>query len=145
MTGRVCLFLLVICSPIVILVGCANEADELSSHPYFIQQLNRRLNVARESFASESPNAGLIPVLLKDMELTIEAMGRTYPGPKGEAGVAKLKEIHATFLKEVSTQVDLRSARASLKRGVTKEAVAKSIDKAYQGWQEFVKTINVKV
>ena len=87
----------------------------------------------------------MVTVLLLDMQGAIKAMGRTYNDANGEAAIAKLTEVYKSFHADLDKQVVLRTPVPRLKRGATNQGVAKSIDKAYEGWQEFLKSIDMKL
>ncbi len=145
MTKRVCLTVLIVCSPVLMLAGCEDKAKTLSEYPYFVETLNRRWVVIHKAFASETPKAGVgfCPILLRDMKGTYEAMDRTYNGPNRDAGLEKLLEVYKTAYTELHAQVVMMGGTPSLKPGATVEGVRKSIDKAYVGYQEFQQMVKL--
>ncbi len=145
MTRRVCLTVLIVCSPVLMLAGCENKAKTMSRYPYFVELLNGRWVVIRKAFASETPKAGVgfCPILLKDMKGTCLAMERSYNGPNREAGIEKISKVYKTLYTELHAQVSMLGGTPSLKPGATVEGVRKSIDKAYVGYQEFQQMVKL--
>ena len=116
------------------LAGCRSKAHQMSRYPYFIEMLDRRWGIARDSFRTANPTVGYVAVLLKDLTGAIEAMQATYHGPNKEQGIAQLQEITRQFREDLSTQVEMRYGSVVLLPGVKAEEVGKTIEKAYQAY-----------
>ena len=145
MTKRVCLTVLIVCSPVLMLAGCEDKAKTLSEYPYFVEKLNGRWVVIRKAFASETPKAGVgfCSILLRDIKGTRQAMERSYNGPNRKAGVEKISAVYKTLYTELHSQVSMLGGPPTLKRGATVEGVRKSIEKAYVGYQEFQQMVKL--
>ena len=119
------------------LVGCKDEAKEMSRYPYFIKTLDRRWGIARKAFQSEAPGLNICFVLVQDLDGAVGSMEYSYHRPNRDEAIARLKAIAQAFKADLSKTVDMRSEQVKLLPGVSTQAVGDAIEKAYQEYQQF--------
>ena len=71
--------------------GCKDRGKRMRQYPYFINTLDRRWKIVRESFQSSEPNIGFAPVLLKDLTGALEAMDDNYKAGNRDEAIRWLK------------------------------------------------------
>lgn len=125
----------------VTLAGCSDEADAISSYPYFIETLNERWAIVRESFASDTPNLNFAPVLLKDVAGTLGAMERTYSGPNRDEAVKRLTELNTQLQADLRGELLIRGGPVALRPGATVADVKATLEKAYKSYTEFLQLV----
>ncbi|KKL89778.1 hypothetical protein LCGC14_1911300 [marine sediment metagenome] len=125
--------------------GCKDEAKAMSRYPYYITTLDRRWEVARESFRSaKGGNVGLSIVLLKDVKGVILTMKSGYDEPNRDAAIASLEKLARSLRAELAKQIHLNTVDLKLRPGHTAEDVGKTIEKAYLEYAEFRKMVKLE-
>ena len=119
------------------LVGCKDEAKEMSKYPYFIETLDRRWGIARKALQSEPPGLNICFVLVQDLEGFVGSMEYSYQAPNRDEAIARLKAITQAFKADMDKTVDMRSEQVKLLPGVSAKAVGDAIEKAYQEYLKF--------
>ena len=118
------------------LVGCRDEADELSSSEYVLGLQHKYWRMARQSLKSDRPNLDLLRAVERSLSgRSLRAVEQSYPRANKQEVMAKLKSISAAYAAEVLPKVDTRSPKVRLRPGATLQQVREAfaqVDIQYQ-------------
>ena len=125
------------------MAGCKDKAEEISGARSYLDDQHSAWRRARESLHSEKPNLELLRVVGFNFS---GPMGRRlkqdYRGPnKGEV-LKRFDALNTTYLAQITSKLDRRSAIARLRQGVTIEQVRQAFDAMdddYRAFEELTK------
>lgn len=123
------------------LVGCKDPKAKMSRYEYALEKINKRWEVVRRNFETETPNIYYGVVLKKDFDDLVIAMERTYKGSNKDEVMPKLKELTKKFKADIDAMVDTRFGTTKLMPGATVEGVSEVIEKAHAEYQEIAKVV----
>ena len=125
------------------MAGCKDEAKEISSARSYLDDQHSAWRRARESLHSDKPNLELLRVIGFNFS---GPMGRRlrhdYPGSNRGEVLKRFGALKTTYLAEITSKLEPRSAVARLRQGVTIEQVCQAFDAMdadYRAFEEMTK------
>jgi hypothetical protein len=124
---------------LLVLCGCKDKVEEISSCDYLLGRQHGNWRAARETIATDSPDLERVRtagILLRRVHDRIDT---DYSGPDKEQVKAKVEQLAELFDGEIASRLNMRSPRAALAPGATIQdlrAGFEKVDKEYRVLEE---------